>query len=410
MAAGVVRLLALSLALFLRQAHPVSTARCSIDVSVDLNASSPLLLDSRGLEVVYPSKSQPRVLSLSPGDERVLHCLGGTLQPGLGSASDLSRCVGGKTFSSVAKRKEYSIDRVHCSKSPDATTREDAARKCKNGVVVNLGYELSSGFLTTIDLCYVDELATTSWAHSKIPGAVNGFRSREPQTASFGKGNYFKSVLMGNVYPRNNQVQTFMQIFDGNKDLVDKYLPASGDKNYLVRGHLVARADKFYHAEQRSTYFYVNALPMWQSINNGNWRVVEATVRRIAGIVGEMEVWTGGLGVLRLSDREIYLATDRRNDNRRLVPAPKLLFKLAYDAKSNEALVFVTVNNPYADDASLAREYKTCGAYRQCDDKFAQFRQRREGYTYCCTYDEFVKSWPDLLPLNISNAKPLTLH
>lgn len=97
-------------------------------------------------------------------------------------------------------------------------------------MIIDLGYRLSANeFLKTIDLCYVDELATTRWSHSRIPGAVGGFRSREPQQSSFAKGGYFKNVLMGKVYPRNSQLQTFREIFDDDEDIVDKYLPANGE-------------------------------------------------------------------------------------------------------------------------------------------------------------------------------------
>ena len=30
---------------------------------------------------------------------------------------------------------------------------------------------------------------------------------------------------------------------------------------------------------QESTYYYGNAVPQWQSINNGNWKRLESSVR-----------------------------------------------------------------------------------------------------------------------------------
>lgn len=150
---------------------------------------------------------------------------------------------------------------------------------------------------------------------------------------------------------------------------------------------------------------------MWQSINNGNWRSVESTVRRIAENQGDLDIWTGGLGVLKLSGKKIFLAKDRKNEKKRLVPVPKLLFKLVYNPEKNQALVFITVNNPYLEETkTLPAEYKVCEEYRDCKDRFKQFEQRYEGYTYCCEYKDFERDSLVNLPVDIKNAKPLTLY
>lgn len=186
----------------------------------------------------------------------------------------------------------------------------------------------------------------------------------------------------------------------------DQIFPSGKAKNYFVKGHLVARADKFYYPEQYSTYTYLNTVPMWQSINNGNWRSVETTVRRTAGIRGDLDTWTGGLGVLQLDGRDIYLAGNG------LVPAPRLLFKLVRTGDGKEGLVFVTANDPYyADEAKVPRLCEE--VHKECWERFAGFKKSFEGYTYCCRWEDFLRNEEVRrlgIPVETGKLRPLTLH
>ena len=166
----------------------------------------------------------------------------------------------------------------------------------------------------------------------------------------------------------------------------------------------------FYYPEQYSTYFYTNVLPMWQSINNGNWKSVEFIVRRVAHAEGDLDVWTGGLGILKLSGKSIYLSKDSKNSSKFIIPVPKLLYKIVYNEKTNEALVFITANNPYIAGEAVPRDYRICKEYQVCSDKFEQFNKKNEGYTYCCLYRDFI-THPDVQDIfvHLKKAKPLKL-
>ncbi|XP_016836828.1 uncharacterized protein LOC100123953 [Nasonia vitripennis] len=396
-------------------------AKCRIDLNKDVTASSPLFLSIGSLEPIYPERSSPQLLTFNSGQKHLLYCPGGQItrfERTTNSSTELAKCLDGKSFSSVPYHNlEYSFDQVACSKNPSPVTRSNNRHKCSSdGVLVEIGYQVKdSGFQRTIQVCHSRNLATTSWAHSTIRGAIGGSKVfRDAGAPTFSKGQFFENVVMNKVYPRNHQVATFANIFNQDKSLVERYLPSTGpSKNYLVRGHLVARADQFYYAEQYSTYSYLNVLPMWQSVNNGNWKSVESMVRRTASVIGDLEVYTGGLGILQLSGKEIYLSHDRHDSLKLLVPVPKLLFKLAYSPTLHQALVFVTVNNPYLTDSDIrSNDLRICRQEHQ-SCRSTQFDKTNEGFTYCCLHEDFVSSDAAnllTLPLTLRNVAPLRLY
>lgn len=151
------------------------------------------------------------------------------------SSSELSKCLDGKSFSSVPYHNlEYTFDQVACSKGPSPVTKSDSRQKCgsDDGVIVEIGYQVKdSGFRRTIQLCHSRNLATTSWAHSTIHAAISASKSaaiKAAGTPTFSKGQFFENVVMNKVYPQSHQVATFAKIFNQNKNLVDRYLPLTG--------------------------------------------------------------------------------------------------------------------------------------------------------------------------------------
>ena len=84
---------------------------------------------------------------------------------------------------------------------------------------------------------------------------------------------------------------------------------------------------------QEATYYYANAAPQWQTVNNGNWRALEAAVRDKARRAGsDLEIYTGTIGVLRLraengTDEELWLATSK---DKKYIPVPEYFFKVIF--------------------------------------------------------------------------------
>ena len=132
---------------------------------------------------------------------------------------------------------------------------------------------------------------------------------------------------------------------------------------------------------------------------------MEEEVRRQAGLKGDLSVYAGGLGVLELEGRPIYLGRRRREP---VLPVPKLLFKLVHSPKHNQALVYLAANNPYLGDEQLG-EYVVCKEYVRCRQLEPRYHNKDKGFLYCCLYRDFIESpagkelgLPVIFPQNVT--------
>ncbi|CAG7837581.1 unnamed protein product, partial [Allacma fusca] len=178
----------------------------------------------------------------------------------------------------------------------------------------------------------------------------------------------------------------------GSSKLADEYIDKTRSF-YLARGHMSPDGDFDYESEQNATYYFVNVVPQWQSINNGNWKALEIATRKLAAKRNtDFEIFSGGYDVLKLKDKnekfvQIYLSYD---DDRLVLPVPRLTWKLVHDIKEKSAVVIIIVNNPH--DLGTTSEDIICKSI--CDQitwvKW-DIHNVAKGYTYCCDVDSFSK-------------------
>lgn len=105
-----------------------------------------------------------------------------------------------------------------------------------------------------------------------------------------------------NLYKRATQRVTMTSLL-GSAQLGDQFIHLTNDF-FLSKGHLVAKADFLYGAQQLTTFWYTNAAPQWQTFNGGNWNSLENDCRAFAGSIGaDLTVYTGTY--VRTTDRVI---------------------------------------------------------------------------------------------------------
>lgn len=175
-------------------------------------------------------------------------------------------------------------------------------------------------------------------------------------------------------------------------------------KQYLTRGHLVAKADFVYVEQQRSTFWYVNTAPQWKSFNQGNWQKLENSVRRfVKNRHLDLDVYTGTDDIMTIEDaqgnqRPIFLVDPVVANSK--IYVPRFFWKIIYDPLSKRGTAFVGVNDPFIK--SLTKDVVLCD---DISDKITWLdwtpNEIELGLSYACSIDNLRESWMWLPPLDV---------
>ena len=210
---------------------------------------------------------------------------------------------------------------------------------------------------------------------------------------------------MDNINPetfntKSAQLQQFSNLL-GSRD--QTYFTST---SFLARGHLAPDADFIFGSTQFATYFYLNTCPQFQSVNAGNWLRVETLARNLATQEKrDLVVYTGGYQHLELLDtngalQKLYLSPDKK------IIVPKWIWKIVQNQKTDAAIVFITLNNPFAQQSDVAR--LLCNnVCQEADISIAQFDNLSKGFTYCCGLNEFKQVLGAVLPANVTASSLL---
>lgn len=68
-----------------------------------------------------------------------------------------------------------------------------------------------------------------------------------------------------------------MKLLGTNQTYINKK-----DQRFLSKGHLTAKADFLYGAQQRATFWLTNTAPQWLPFNAGSWLAIEESIRYFA--------------------------------------------------------------------------------------------------------------------------------
>lgn len=301
-----------------------------------------------------------------------------------GKQSSTVFCVAEKDFN--INNQRYSLSDINeCSLQINGNTVNRNQKCAGNGSAIGIGFQLSEGrgFVNLIDVCYNKKKGSTIYTRHIVQGkAIKNAMKSSTRPSSFKTSEVPTNIDAPKSFTKANQLKRFEEIF-GDRETAQEYL----NKTYLARGHLAPDGDFIFVSWQFTSYYYINTVPQWQSINNANWKHIESVVRSKADkLKKDLEIFTGGFEVLKLKNKKILLEPDG-------LEVPKWSWKIVKVASDNSGIAFVTYNNPYATSAPTALCADICDAYGW------DWKERKtisKGHTICCSVSNLMKAIADV--------------
>lgn len=293
-------------------------------------------------------------------------------------------CLSGDSFN--INNQKYSVsDFAECSAqiNGNALNRNEACGE--NGVLISIGFQLSDGrgFVKLIDVCYNKKRGSSIYSRHIVQGkAIKNAMKSSVRPSTFKTVEVSKHIDAPKSFTKAQQQKRLTEIF-GDEEKAKELL----DKTYLARGHLAPDGDFLFVSWQFTTYYYINTVPQWQAVNNGNWKVVENSVRSKADhLKDDLIVFTGGHDVLKINNKKISLEPDG-------LDVPKWSWKIIKHSATNSGIAFLTLNNPFATTSPQ----NVCEDI--CESAKWSWKERKtlsKGYTICCRVSDLMQEIPSI--------------
>lgn len=348
------------------------------------------MLQSGNLNYLY-TENGDATLKISANSTVVLACPGqsiilnsSTIYRNLTSASCVSGSnlnVGGETFAWENIKCNGTLSRI----------AKLTGNKCENNKTeIEIGFQLTKdSFLRVLLICFDENAQQALYSEVRISSAINR-RVQNVQNPRWQPTfNMFNIQYPNSYYNRPVQRQTINNLLGLPADST-MYIK-DNSTYFLSRGHMTAKADNFYPAQQQASFFLLNVAPQWQTCNANNWQAAEISVRDYAEAKRvDLLQWTGVYGLATLPHNatgelvQLYLYNQ---NNTKALPVPELYWKVAYEPMKQKGIVLIVVNNPY-----LKTYQKIC---EDISDKVSWIHWDKQnqikGFAYACTVDSFRK-------------------
>lgn len=366
---------------------------CIISINNDIGDPQPLLLkpNSSNHDPFYLPEGATDNIQFHHGDTVNLACLGSKIiinSTTTNFSKITAKCLKDKQFEVFGRSVQFNL--INCTEYPQHTARY-TGRNC-SGIYkeIEIGFEDDSRFLSHIVTCFDDVAQSAIYSTFNLTSKIGGYQSVFPRPNSFLQAGFYNIHGVDGLYTRRRQRSTINTLL-GLPENDTKYIHPT-NSFFLARGHLTAKTDFVFGAQQRLTFYFVNAAPQWQTFNGGNWKVLEENVRNYASDNKlDLVVSTGTFGVATLphavtgNSVQLFLYSDVNGNV--AIPVPELYWKYVYDPVNKAGAVFIGVNNPYQN--------KTLPICQDVSQSIKWLTWKRDdqisGFCYVCKANDFLK-------------------
>ncbi|XP_072941588.1 salivary protein Tsal2A-like [Epargyreus clarus] len=373
---------------------------CTIRVNGDLGQPQPVYIHNNGY--LTPT-GNTGLIHLSTGEQIIVACTGSgrSIQhPNVGTsiATGTATCVNNAVVSGAGwLNGNGALGELTCSSHSYHEALATTDRCFNNNLVIRVGFTVNQVFYPLYWSCFDQQRLEVLyvWYEQNPQNSVHQTGVDRP---SWLAGSFFPGVSINNLYTQVTQKATIAGLVGQNK--AEEYIT---NTQFLARGHLAAKTDFIYATGQRSTFYFINAVPQWQPFNAGNWNWLEQNLRARIGAAGyNTIIFTGSFGVTQLRNAngvfvDIYLHRDSSNNPQ--LPVPQYLYKVVYDSSRRLGTAFISINNPYYSLAEV-RALQFCTDRCRNNTAFNWIGWQPDridlGYSFCCTVDEFRRVVPHL--------------
>lgn len=398
-----------------------SNAACQVTIGTHLGNPQPLYIRPGTSQFYHPSDRRG-IIEANVNQEIELFCTGGFASPaGITLTSIRVACSSGVRFR--FNNILYNMNEFRCRDWPVAIPRRRSpVQRCfNNAIMVDVGFTVLSRFLTVFSVCH-DTVTEENYFTAYHFTPASDANERNVVRPSWAQSDFFPGKNVDNLHTRFVQRRTIGEILNSPAQAA-RWIEEEPSDIFLARGHMAAMTDFISANEQRSTFFFVNTAPQFQTFNSLNWVSVEISSRRLAADRNiNLEVYTGTFGRGQLQDaggtwRDIFLAWPQRQ-----IPMPRLFYKILINRANRSGVVLLGkknlfsavpfsknsrinfclgVNNPHLTLAEILRDYVIC---TDVADRINYVTWQRtnlnRGYSYACEVNNFLSRVPHIPSLS----------
>lgn len=376
---------------------------CELKIGTDMGTPQPLRIRPGTSQWFHPATRNGRI-NMNANQEMELFCTTGFATPaGITGNSINVACQTGTTFR--YNNVNYTFKEFTCRDWPTSTPRRriGTARCFNNGIYVDVGFTVGARFIHTYTVCHDLMTEVNYFSQYSLSPASDGHESGAKRP-NWLQADFYPGKKVDNLYTRLVERRTIGDILN-SQDQASIWIEQPPSDVFLSRGHLAANSDFISANEQRSTFYFINIAPQFQTFNGLNWAEVENSARRLASDRNiSLDVWTGTVGVGQLKDsgntyRDIFLAWPSRQ-----IAMPRLYYKILFHRTSNSGVVLIGINNPHLTVSEILANYIICKDVSQ-KIKYVSWQRTNlmRGYCYACEVNDFERVVPHIPGLHVAN-------